>query len=80
MTRYDPDWLADGRQDRRKYPIYLIITFWTSVVISLIGLAGLAISVVVANRVSTAVLFLVLAAGLGLIGLVREKARTASVR
>ena len=80
MKRYDPAWLADGRLDRRKYPIYLIATFWTSVVISLIGVIGLAISVLIANRIFTAALFLVLAAGLSLMSLVREKAKTASVR
>ncbi|MBV8120799.1 MAG: hypothetical protein JO081_12780 [Alphaproteobacteria bacterium] len=80
MKRYDPDWLADGRLDRRKYPLYLIASFWASVVVCLIGVIGLAISVAVANRIFTAALFLVLAAGLGLMGLVREKARTASVR
>jgi hypothetical protein len=80
MIRYDPDWLADGRLDQRKYPIYLIATFWAAVVISLIGMVGLAISVLVASRVFTAALFLVLAAGLILMGLVREKAKTASVR
>jgi hypothetical protein len=80
MKRYDPAWLADGRLDRRRYPIYLIAAFWAAVVICFVGVVGLAISVLVANRIFTAALLLVLAAGLGLMGLVREKARTASVR
>jgi hypothetical protein len=80
MKRYDPDWLADGRLDRRKYPIYLIASFWASVVVCLIGVVALAISVITANRVLTAALFLVLAAGAGFMGLVRARARTASVR
>lgn len=80
MIRYDPDWLADGRLDQRKYPLYLIATFWAAVVISVIGVVGLAISVLVANRVFSAALFLVLAAGFSLMGLVRQKAKTASVR
>jgi hypothetical protein len=80
MKHYDPDWLADGRLDRRRYPIYLIILFWASVAACLIGVVGLAVGLLVANRVMTAALFVVLAAGLGSVGLVREKAKTASVR
>ena len=80
MRRYDPDWLADGRQDSRRYPTYLIVLFWTSVAACLIGVIGLPLSLLAANRASTVALFLVLAAGLGSVALVREKAKTASVR
>jgi hypothetical protein len=80
MRRYDPDWLADGRSDRRRYPIYLIVFFWVSVAACLIGVVGLAVSFLIVNRVFAATLFLVLAAGLGSVALVREKATTASVR
>jgi hypothetical protein len=80
MRRYDPDWLADGRLDRRTYPFYLIFLFWASTIACLVGVIGLAVSIVVANRIFSAALFLVLAVGLALIGLVRQRARTASVR
>jgi hypothetical protein len=80
MTRYDPDWLADGHLDRRRYPTYLIVSFWVSVAACLIGVVGLPVSLLAANRAFTAALFLVLAAGLGSVGLVRERAKTASVR
>lgn len=80
MRRYDPDWLADGRPDRRCYPIYLIALFWWSVAVCLLSVVGLAVSLLVADRVFAATLFLVLAAGLASLGLVREKAKIASVR
>jgi hypothetical protein len=80
MKHYDPDWIADGRLDARKYPIYLIVSFWVSIVACLIGLIGLPVSVFVTNLSITAVLFFVLAAGLGSLSLVRSKARSASTR
>jgi uncharacterized membrane protein len=80
MKRYDPNWVADGRLDARKYPIYLIVSFWISVAACLIGFIGLPVSISIANSPSTAVLFFILAAGLGSLSLVRNKAISASTR
>lgn len=79
MRTYDPDWVADGRLDARRYPIHLIILFWTSAAACLIGVVGLPVSSLIAkNSGVTVVLFLVLAVGLGVLSFVGEKARTAS--
>ena len=80
MKRYDPDWPADGRLDRRRYPSYLIVLFWVSIVACLIGVVGLPISLLAAKPAFTVALFLLLAAGLCSVGVVREKVKTASVR
>jgi hypothetical protein len=80
LIRYDPDWLADGRLDQRRYPVSLIVAFWIAVTACIAAVVGLGVSVLVADRTLAAALFLVLAVGLGSLGLVRERAKTASVR
>jgi hypothetical protein len=80
VIRYDPDWLADGRLDQRRYPVSLIVAFWVAVGACIAAVVGLGVSALLADRTLAAALFLVLAAGLGSLGLVREKAKTASVR
>jgi hypothetical protein len=80
MIRYDPDWRADGHPDRRKYPAYLIVLFWSSVTICagsfLMALISLFLSY---SRLLASAIF-VLAVGLATIAWVANQSEQRSMR
>jgi hypothetical protein len=80
MIRYDPDWRADGRPDKRKYPIYLIIVFWTAIAICALSPIILFVAWFLSYRTVAASSVFIFAAGLGIVAWTAAKAEKTSTR
>jgi hypothetical protein len=78
MTRYDPKWRADGRPDKRRYPVYLIVLFWSFVVLSLLSVIIAIVATYWSNMKISASAIFFLSANLGALAWIAKKSGTAS--
>jgi hypothetical protein len=79
MTFYDPKWRADGRPDKRRYPMYLIALFWSSIILSLLSVVVAIVATYWSDMKISASAILILSVSLGALGWIAKKSETASI-
>jgi hypothetical protein len=80
MTSYDPEWRADGRPDKRRYPRHLIVLFWLSLIVCLISVIGIIVATFNVDLKISSYFILLFTIGLGTIAWIARKSENTPIR